>query len=160
MADIIFSTPQCVANDLRAKKYDLKNVCLLIEDEAHKCTKNYDYNYIAQQYRKQSKHQRILGLTASPGNETSKIKEICKNLSIKEVELRTRESSDVKQYLQELRFRKIKVNFPPEFQEIKNVFLKLFEQYIEELRRRKILFGNYSKTELIRIQKKISLSLY
>src|SRR5208283_1168179 len=30
-ADIIFSTPQCVANDLRNNLYDLKSVCLLIE---------------------------------------------------------------------------------------------------------------------------------
>ncbi|KHO51528.1 MAG: Type III restriction protein res subunit, partial [archaeon GW2011_AR13] len=30
-ADIIFSTPQCVANDLRKELYSLKDVCLLIE---------------------------------------------------------------------------------------------------------------------------------
>jgi len=47
-ADIIFSTPQCIANDLKNKLYDLQNVCLLIEDEAHRCVKNYDYNYVAQ----------------------------------------------------------------------------------------------------------------
>src|SRR3989344_8475552 len=32
-ADIIFSTPQCVANDLKKNLYDLKDVCLLVEDE-------------------------------------------------------------------------------------------------------------------------------
>src|SRR4030042_5444983 len=35
-SDIVFSTPQCVANDLKKGLYDLKNVCLLIEDEAHR----------------------------------------------------------------------------------------------------------------------------
>src|SRR3989304_10021741 len=43
-SDIIFSTPQCVANDLRKNLYDLKDVCLLVEDEAHRCIRNYDYN--------------------------------------------------------------------------------------------------------------------
>ena len=91
-ADIIFSTPQCVANDLKKKLYPLENVCLLVEDEAHRCIKNYDYNYIARIYQREAKHPRILGLTASPGSETTKIREICKNLFIEEMEVRTRES--------------------------------------------------------------------
>ena len=158
-ADIIFSTPQCVANDLKNTLYNLKKVCLLIEDEAHRCIKNYDYNYIARQYRNHSDNPRILGLTASPGSETYKIKEICKNLSIEEVELRTRESEDVKEYLQELKFEKVRVDFPPEFEEIRQVFLKLFNQYIEELKHRRVLFGQSSKTGLIKLQKKIMATL-
>ena len=39
-AEIIFSTPQCVANDLKNNLYNLNEVCLLIEDEAHRCLKN------------------------------------------------------------------------------------------------------------------------
>lgn len=154
-ADIIFSTPQCVANDLRKNLYDLKEVCLLIEDEAHRCIKNYDYNYVSQQYQKQALHQRIIGLTASPGSEKLKIKEICKNLSIEEVELRTRESQDVKEHLQELKFEKVVVDFPPEFEEMKHVLKKIFDRYVEELRSRKVLFGPASKTGLIELQKKI-----
>ena len=154
-ADIIFSTPQCIANDLRKNLYDLNNACLLIEDEAHRCIRNYDYNYVAQQYQKQAKHPRILGLTASPGSKTSKIKEICKNLFIEEVELRTRESDDVKEYLQKLEFEKVMINFPPAFEEIRQVILKLFNQYVEELKKRKILFEYPSKINLINLQKKI-----
>ncbi len=155
-SDIIFSTPQCIANDLKNHLYNLENVCLLIEDEAHRCIKNYDYNYIAQKYKEHSLHQRIIGLTASPGSEKSKIKEICKNLSIEEVELRSRDSPDVKEYLQELEFEKILLDFPSEFEEMRQVLLKIFSEYIEQLRTRKILFGSASKTELIALQKRIS----
>ena len=158
-ADIILSTPQCIGNDLRKNLYDLKDVCLLIEDEAHKCIKNYDYNYIAGKYNEQSKHQRILGLTASPGSDAQKIKIICRNLFIEKVELRTRYSEDVKSYLQNLEFEKIIVDFPPEFEEIRHVLLKLFDSYIEELRTRKVLFGPASKTRLIQLQKEIMQSL-
>jgi len=154
-ADIIFSTPQCISNDLKKNLYNLNEVCLLIEDEAHKCLKDYAYNYIAQEYQKQAKHPRLMGLTASPGSEATKIKQICKNLSVQEVELRTRESQDVTDYLQKLEFEKIKVDFPPEFEEIRHVFLKLFNRYVEELRQRSILFGPASKTRLIDLQKKI-----
>ena len=131
----------------------------LIEDEAHRCIKNYDYKYIAEEYRKQSIHPRIIGLTASPGSEKSKINDICKNLSIEEVELRTRDSSDVKEYLQELEFEKIMLDFPPEFEDMRKVLLKLFNEYVEELRTRKVLFGPASKTDLINLQKKISSTI-
>ena len=158
-ADIIFSTPQCIANDLKNKIYDLNQVSLLIEDEAHRCIKNYDYNFVAKEYKEQSKNSRILGLTASPGSDKAKIKQICQNLSIQEVELRTRESEDVKEYLQELEFEKVLIDFPPEFEEIRQILKKLSEEYIEELRKRKLLWGNSSKTALIKLQKKISSSL-
>ena len=158
-SDIIFSTPQCIANDLKNNLYNLNEVCLLLEDEAHKCLKNYDYNYIAQQYKKQAEHQRIIGLTASPGSEKSKIKEICKNLSIEEVELRTRDSEDVKKYLQELEFEKINLDFPLEFEKIREPLKKIFDDYVIELKSRKLLFGFASKTELINLQKKISFSI-
>src|SRR3989344_4708605 len=105
-ADIVFSTPQCIFNDLKKGLYNLNEVCLLIEDEAHRCINNYDYRYVAQMYKEQAKNPRILGITASPGSEAGKIKEICKNLFIEAVELRTRESSDVKTYLKELKFEK------------------------------------------------------
>ena len=154
-ADIIFSTPQCVANDLKNHLYNLEEVCLLIEDEAHRCIRNYDYNFIAKKYIEQSINPRIIGLTASPGSEHTKIKEICKNLSIEEVELRTRYSEDVKPYLQELEFEKIMIDFPPELEEIRHVLLKLFDRYVEELKRRKVLWTAPSKIKLIELQKKL-----
>ena len=157
--DIIFSTPQCVANDLKNNLYDLENVSLLIEDEAHRCTKNYDYNYLAKKYQEQSSNTRILGLTASPGSELSKIKDICKTLFIEEVELRTRESTDVKPYLQELEFEKIQIELPPKFQELRHVLKKVFDRLVEELIKRNVLFGPATKTNLIILQKRIIMNL-
>jgi Fanconi anemia group M protein len=154
-ADIIFSTPQCVANDLKNYLYDLRETSLLIEDEAHRCINNYDYNLVAQRYIQQSQNQRILGLTASPGSEESRIKQICKNLSIEAVELRTRESPDVKEYLQDLDFEKIQVNFPPEFQEIKELLKKIYDKKVEELKNRSLLFGMATKKSLLELQGKI-----
>lgn len=158
-ADIIFSTPQCIANDLKNGLYDLTETSLLIEDEAHRCIKNYDYNYIAKYYVKSASHQKILGLTASPGSEIGKIRQICKNLSIEAVELRTRDSEDVRSYLQELEFEKINVDFPQEMVELRHVLRTLFEKYIEELKSRNVLFGPINKVTLIELQKKIMASL-
>ena len=154
-ADIIFSTPQCVSNDLQKNLYNLNDVCLLVEDEAHRCIKNYDYNEVAQKYKEHAKNQRILGLTASPGSEKDKIKEICKNLSIEEVELRTRDSEDVKKYLQELTFKIETINLPTEFLEMKKILERLCKSYTDELKTRKLLFEYPSKTNLINLQKKL-----
>ena len=155
-ANIIFSTPQCVANDLKKKLYDLSEVSLLVEDEAHRCVKNYDYNYAAKRYLEQAINPRMMGLTASPGSDSKKITEICRNLSIEEVELRTRESPDVIQYLQELEFTKKTVPFPPEFQEIKLILKKIYDEYIQSLRAKNFLFGTDNKITLIKLQTQIS----
>jgi Fanconi anemia group M protein len=154
-SDIVFSTPQCIANDLKKRIYDLTDVCLLIEDEAHRCIKNYDYTYVARKYIEQGKHQRIVGLTASPGSDSAKVKEICKNLSIEEIELKTRESEDVKDYVQELKFEKRVIDFPEEFNEIRNLLKKLFDSYIQEIRNKGMMWANSSKTGLIELQKKL-----
>lgn len=158
-ADIIFSTPQCVAHDLKKRRYELKDVCLLIEDEAHRCVKSYDYTYVAKKYMEQASHPRIMGLTASPGSETKRIKEICENLSIEAVELRTRESPDVKSYLQELKFEKISIKLPSEFLKIRDSLSKLFYNYVSELRNRKVFFGRPIKTELLKLQKYLFSSI-
>lgn len=105
-SDIIFSTPQCIANDLQKSLYSLSEVSLLVMDEAHRCLKNYDYTKVVDYYKRQAENERILGLTASPGSEHETIQQICNHLNIKEVEVRSRESEDVKPYLQELDFKK------------------------------------------------------
>jgi len=157
-ADIIFSTPQCIANDLKKNKISLENVSLLIEDECHRCLKNYDYTYVAKKFIEQA-NGRILGLTASPGSDKSIINEICKNLNIEKIEVRHRKSIDVAPYIQELKIEIIKVDFPEEFKKIKNPLKEIYDKKIEELKNRQLLFGNATKTRLIELQMKLGRQL-
>ncbi|MEM3405561.1 MAG: DEAD/DEAH box helicase family protein [Candidatus Pacearchaeota archaeon] len=154
-ANIIFSTPQCISNDIKNNLYSLQEVSLLIEDECHRCIKNYSYTYIAKKYKEQAKNFKILGLTASPGSEKEKIRTICQNLEIEKVELRNRESEDVKQYLQKLKFEVIKLDFPEELQKLRNILKKVYDKKIEELIKRKLLFGKATKKNLLETQHKI-----
>lgn len=156
-ADIIFSTPQCIANDLRSGLYTLHEVSLLIIDEAHRCLKNYDYTKVVDFYKRQAPEelQRILGLTASPGSDQDNVKEICKHLNVEKIEVRTRDSPDVKPYLQELEFEKVAVPFPPEFLEIKLLLKKIFDSKVEQLRKRSLLFGPANKLALLKLQGKL-----
>lgn len=154
-ADIIFSTPQCVANDLSNYLYDLKNVSLLIIDEAHRCLKNYDYTKVADFYKRQAENPRTLGLTASPGSEIEKVKQICKHLNIEEVESRTRDSADVKPYLQELEFEKVTVPFPAEFMTIKMLLKNLYEEKVNRIRNYNLIHGPINKITLLNLQKQL-----
>lgn len=154
-ADIIFSTPQCIANDVKNKLYSLSEVSLLIEDEAHRCVKNYAYTFVAKSYLSQSENIRILGLTASPGTDKKTIKTICENLNIQELEIRTRQSEDVKKYLHHLDFENIYVDFPPQLMEIKELLKSIISSKIEELKNRNLLFGPPNKITLLETQKKI-----
>ncbi len=151
-AEFIFSTPQCISNDLEKMLYKLDEVSLLIVDECHRCLKNYAYNAVSQKYKTQATNGRVLALTASPGGDKITIAQVCENLGIKAVEIRTRDSPDVKPYLQELEFEKIDVDFPAEFVEIKILLEEIYNKKISELKHRKVLFGYASKTMLLKAQ--------
>ncbi len=156
LAEIIFSTPQCIANDVRKGLYNLEEVSLLVIDEAHRCLKNYDYTYVAQAYKEQSKNQRIIGLTASPGSDKEKVTQICKNLNIEKLEIRTRESSDVKPYLQERTFEKHEVPFPEYLIEPRVLLRRIYDSKIEQLKNRNLLFETANKITLLKLQNRLA----
>ncbi len=151
-ADIIFSTPQCIANDLDMSLYSLNEVSLIIFDEAHRCLKNYDYTKVVNKYKSQASNPRILGLTASPGSDYDIVNQICKHLDIQEVEIRSRESNDVKPYIHELEFTKVEVPFPPEFIEMKVLLKRLYDDRVNQLKSRNLMFGPTNKITLLKLQ--------
>lgn len=155
-AEIIFSTPQCIANDVRKGLYSLEDVSLLVIDEAHRCLKNYDYNFVASAYKSQASNQRILGLTASPGSEKARVQQICKNLDIEKLEVRTRDSEDVRPYLQELNIEKHEVPFPKEFIEIQILLKRIYNSKVEQLRNRNLLFEPANKITLLKLQNRLA----
>ena len=122
-AQIIISTPQGLENDIINNRIDLKEVSLLIFDEAHHATGEYAYVWIANQYDKTSSTARILALTASPGSDMETVKEVTTNLKIEKVEVRTEKDVDVKPYVQKTHKNWVEVEFPAEFKKIQ-LFLK------------------------------------
>ncbi len=158
-ADIIFSTPQCIANDLKKNLYNLSDTSLLIEDEAHRCVKNYAYTFVAKKFNEQSTNPQFLGLTASPGTDKKSIKIICENLLIEHVEIRTRESVDVKPYIENLNFNTIKLEFPKRFDEIRKLLKKIYDKNILALKEKNFLHGPANKIALLETQKRLSNEL-
>lgn len=153
-AKVIFATPQTIANDLKNELIDLKEVTCLIVDEAHRCLKNYDYVYIARRYNKEARMARVLGLTASPSEKRENIKEICRNLGIEAVEIRTRESKDVKPYIKKLKLKIIKIPLDEDFLFLRERLLNYYNKKIEELINRGFLTTKRpSKKKILEVQK-------
>jgi Fanconi anemia group M protein len=153
---IIVSTPQGLENDIISEKISLKDVSLLVFDEAHRAVGDYSYAFIAKQYHRKAEHPKILGLTASPGSDQEKIKEVCKNLFIEEIELRSYDDPDVQPYIKEIDVEWVKLDFPKEFEQVRNFLRTAFEEKLEAVKKQGYLYGNifsYSKTSLLELQR-------
>ncbi len=120
-AKIIIATPQTIENDLENERVKMTDFSFVVFDEAHRAVKDYAYSYIAKKYMFQSKYPLILGLTASPGATQEKIQEICDNLFIKGVEIRSESDTDVEKYVQPIQRENIYVEMPNEFKKIKTL---------------------------------------
>ncbi len=133
-ARLIFSTPQGLENDIISSRIDISDVSLMVFDEAHRATGDYSYVFIASRYMKLAKHPRILALTASPGSDKEKIDEICKNLYIEKIEVRTHDDEDVKPYVQDTDVRWIEVNLPPSMLQIKALLDKMYDTRMKQIK--------------------------
>jgi len=158
-AQIIFSTPQGLENDIISKNIDLAKVSLLVFDEAHRATGDYSYVFLAKQYQKRSDWPRILALTASPGSETDKIEEVCTNLGIEAVEIRTEKDPDVQPYIQPIDIEWIKVELPEEFKKIQHLFKQCIKAKIDQLKNYGINGMFSSKKELLQMQAQLHAKL-
>jgi len=136
---VLFMTPQVLQNDIISNQVDLSMVKLIIFDEAHRSVGNYSYVFIADIYFKKNPNGHILALTASPGGDENKIQEVCRNLHINNIEIRTPNSKDVKSYIHELKIDWIKVELSQEYKTIYNILNKLFKEYIDKLIEEEVL---------------------
>jgi Fanconi anemia group M protein len=133
-ARVILSTPQALENDLLTRRVLLDDVSLLIIDEAHRATGDYAYVFVAQQYVTYSKLQRVLALTASPGSDEPSIDEIIRNLHIEQIEVRTPDDADVKEYVHETDIEYITTPLPPAIKNVKKALEKTHNEKLHQLR--------------------------
>ncbi len=131
---VVFSTPQGLENDVISGRISLKNVSLVIFDEAHRSVGNYSYTFIAKRYVSDADFPRILALTASPGSDVEKIKEVCKNLFIENVEVRTEDDPDVKPYVKEVVIDWIGVELSGKILELRNKLLGIYKSRIKKIK--------------------------
>lgn len=159
-AKVVLATPQIVENDIITGRVDLKKCALLILDEAHRAVGNYSYVFVAEQYLKQANKPLILGLTASPGVEREKIEEVCKNLGVSNIEIRTEKSPDVLPYVMEIKMDWILVSLPPSILEIKKILETALANRLKTIKEKGLIESYNTKTisrkQLIQIQNQLA----
>ena len=154
-AKVVVSTPQVIENDI-ISGLSLKDYTLVVFDEAHRAVGNYSYVFIAKTYMKEAEKPLILGITASPGSDVERIKEVMENLYIEEVEVRTEYDRDVRPYVSERKIEWIKVEMPEEIKIIKETFEKVLEIRFNRLKKLGFeIDENMSKKELLSMQEVI-----
>jgi Fanconi anemia group M protein len=155
-AKVVVATPQTIKNDLANGRLNLGNFSFVTFDEAHRCVKDYAYNYVAKKYKEQAEHPLILGLTASPGATHERIGDIRKNLFIEAVEIRTEADKDVEAYVKPIDRQEIYIDLPEEFQMIKGMLEECLKDDIYWLKEHHFI-PTYrpSKKHLLLLQKKI-----
>ena len=137
---IVVSTPQVIRNDVRAERFTLDDVSLIVFDEAHRAVGDYAYVDVAAAYR-EVPGRLVLGMTASPGASAEKILEVCGHLGITAVEIRTESDADVVPYVHELQVDKVPVDAPDVAKEIRALLEVVFDEQVERLKKVGFLAG-------------------
>ena len=130
---LVFATPEVVKNDLENNRLSLSDFSLLVIDEAHRAVKDYAYTAIANQYVSQSEHPVILAMTASPGSDTKRIHDVCKNLFIEHIEYRTEEDNDVKPYINPIDVNWQWVSLGSEYNYIRSILKNMLDDKLRWL---------------------------
>jgi ERCC4-related helicase len=114
---VIVATPQVVENDLAGGGFPLDSISLIVFDEAHRAVGDYPYVAIGRANR-EGPRARVLAMTASPGGNIGRIREVWGNLGIDRFEYRTERSPDVTPYLSGVGVETVPVAVPAEVQHL------------------------------------------
>ncbi len=133
-SQIICATPQTVESDLLNDRYSLENVSLVVFDECHHGVGSYSYVYLATRYVREAKNHLILGLTASPGYDKSKINEVCQNLFIQHVRIKTEDDVDVKPYFNPIKIDWVQIELGKDLEKIKDLLNKALKIRLKGLK--------------------------
>jgi len=129
---VVVSTPQVIENDLAEGRITLKNVDLIVFDEAHRAVGDYAYVAIGKRFVETG--GLVLGMTASPGSDVGKIAEVCDNLGITNVEIRSELDEDVVKYTQDVDVQYIAVNVQEGMGPVVYLLRQIFDEQVRKLR--------------------------
>ena len=159
-SQIISATPQTVESDLLKGRYSLKDVSLIVFDECHHGVGAYSYVYLASRYVSQSKYNLILGLTASPGSDKEKIKEVCENLYIQNIVVKTEEDSDVRPYFNPVEIDWVRIKMSSELEKIKKHVDKALKVRLKGLKNMGVIRTvSVNKTDVLKARGRVQSAI-
>jgi ERCC4-related helicase len=156
-ARVIVATPQTILNDVSCGRLELSEVSLVVVDECHRSVKKYAYPQVLEKYFIKSKWPRILGLTASPGSDISRIEEVKRTLHADAVEIYTEDEPDIKKYMKQVDLEWQHVEFDDELKKAQEYLKAALRDCLSKLKEFNI--NIYTKKDLIEAQHKARMEV-
>ncbi|MFB6107168.1 MAG: DEAD/DEAH box helicase [Halobacteriaceae archaeon] len=132
-ARVVVATPQVVENDLVGGRISLRDVVHLTFDECHRATGDYAYTYIAERYHADAADPLVTGMSASPGGDREAILQVCENLGVREIAVKTEEDADVAAHTYATDVEWERVELPDAVREIRDALNEVIVDRLERL---------------------------
>jgi Fanconi anemia group M protein len=145
-ATVVVATPQVVENDLVGGRLSLESVVHCTFDECHRATGDYAYNYIADRYHETARDPLVTGMSASPGGDEEAIEQVCTNLGITDIAVKTEEDPDVEAYTHETSVEWERVQLPEAIEEVRDALEGVIEERLADLR--ELGVSNHSSADI------------
>ncbi len=149
---VISSTPQTIRNDILKGLFPTDAVSLAVFDEAHRAVGEYAYVEVAKNL---PENALIVALTASPGGDRTKIKEVLSNLKISNIEIRSPEDADVSPYVQKMDYNWIPVELSNEYAQAKEVLSLYVKKHAQLLHSSGVRPQIFSKKAFLALRPKL-----
>jgi ERCC4-related helicase/ERCC4-type nuclease len=133
-ARVVIGTPQVVENDLVGGRVSLAAVTHLTFDECHRATGAYAYTYLAERDHADAENPLVTGMSASPGGDEEEILQVCENLGLTRVEVKTEEDPAVDRYTHETDVQWQSVELPDELLEIRDALKDVIADRLTNLK--------------------------
>ena len=111
-ARVLMATPQVIRNDAQSGTIDLREVGLLIVDEAHHATGNHAYAQVGKLFRRARTDGRVLAATASPGSNSRHIEDVQRNLGVNQLDVSKRDEPLVKPFDVDMKIHEEFIDLP------------------------------------------------
>lgn len=108
-ATIIIATPQVIRNDVDSGLIHLRDVGLLIIDEAHHAKGNHATAQVADRYQSQVTEPWLVAATASPGSTQNAIRQLWNRLNVNRIFVAKREDDLLQPYAVDMNIATIRV---------------------------------------------------
>ncbi|GLB36401.1 putative type III restriction enzyme, res subunit [Lyophyllum shimeji] len=138
---VFYMTPQTLVNDLTTENCDVRDIILLVIDEAHRATGDYAYNQVVRFLMAKNAHFRILALTATPGGNPEAVQNLIDGLHISHIEIRDENSLDLKPYIHHKKIEQHIIAMTEDINKVKDLLASLMDKDLKPLRQRGVLFG-------------------
>ncbi|MCL4411141.1 DEAD/DEAH box helicase, partial [Candidatus Marsarchaeota archaeon] len=128
---VVVATPQTIYNDMIKGRLSLSDFGIVIFDECHKAVGKYSYTYIANECKERG--IQVLGLTASPGSDQKRIKDLVGALDIEKIEARSSLDDDVAPYVMGTSTRTVYVEKSESIKAITAVLKPVIDEHLHNL---------------------------